>query len=673
MASAKRSAAAIAKAMMVAAPAASKASKAAKATKTTAAKTTAAKPTAAKSSDGVAALEAAFAKNDGEAALLAALAWWREQRAPALADLIDAISERVSAAPIMDDTAWHKVVAAKDPRDLGALLPGVTGLAVSYLPTAAEYLSKFPDDPRLAAAIGRWAIDPPTTSTSGYPFWVKMLATVERLGDTRVVAAFAERRKLPMEPSKAFRRATKPSKFWPKFYAALEKASGKLAGRAAAIDAKPLERLRKQISRLSPVGPRAAAVTAAAAPKAPGTALRDVLAHLAADRVQAAIDAMLDAWRANRVPALADTIDRATRLLPTYDLPFATSEKLVHGPWTAAFERDPIAAMPQLLQNILPGGAKLSELRLAQLATLPDDPRLALRLAELSAFREPSPQRTQYWKALFELILRIQDVRTCAPIVAQFRNFTGTYYDHHGQAKKILGTFAQRPEGFFPRWPPALSADELELLAKIDDKLDALLAKHPSRTLVAAIADNWDDDGPKSVYADWLQERGHPRGELIVRALEQPRAAADPVRDKALWGTPYLHGVFEDVQGTSSWERTHPSVGSCLQRNLHVQTWAGTLTWRALADFPLLAIVETIAFQATILQEPTPEDIARVLAAARSLASLDSVPYHTIYTEDENGLAVKLAPLAAKLGFAMERTTNGEIETARFVRGRRQR
>jgi uncharacterized protein (TIGR02996 family) len=41
--------------------------------------------------------------------------------------------------------------------------------------------------------------------------------------------------------------------------------------------------------------------------------------------------------------------------------------------------------------------------------------------------------------------------------------------------------------------------------------------------LLVAIAESPDEDGPRLVYADWLTERGDPRGELISLEVEQAR------------------------------------------------------------------------------------------------------------------------------------------------------
>ncbi|MGN6104638.1 MAG: TIGR02996 domain-containing protein [Kofleriaceae bacterium] len=54
------------------------------------------------------------------------------------------------------------------------------------------------------------------------------------------------------------------------------------------------------------------------------------------------------------------------------------------------------------------------------------------------------------------------------------------------------------------------------------------------RELVAAIANAPDDDAPRSVYADWLMERGDPLGELIAVqcALARADATDEPLADE---------------------------------------------------------------------------------------------------------------------------------------------
>src|SRR5215216_3334791 len=54
---------------------------------------------------------------------------------------------------------------------------------------------------------------------------------------------------------------------------------------------------------------------------------------------------------------------------------------------------------------------------------------------------------------------------------------------------------------------------------------------HPAdAAFLAAIRDRPDDDLPRLVYADYLDERGDPRGEFIRLQVERPTLAADDPR-----------------------------------------------------------------------------------------------------------------------------------------------
>src|SRR6187399_705447 len=44
-------------------------------------------------------------------------------------------------------------------------------------------------------------------------------------------------------------------------------------------------------------------------------------------------------------------------------------------------------------------------------------------------------------------------------------------------------------------------------------------------SLLQAVLDSPEEDGPRLVYADWLNERGDPRGEFILLQCELARSA----------------------------------------------------------------------------------------------------------------------------------------------------
>src|SRR5207249_956021 len=49
------------------------------------------------------------------------------------------------------------------------------------------------------------------------------------------------------------------------------------------------------------------------------------------------------------------------------------------------------------------------------------------------------------------------------------------------------------------------------------------------------ILEHPDDDTPRLVYADWLMERGEPRGEFIRIQVERARLERDDPRWEPLW------------------------------------------------------------------------------------------------------------------------------------------
>lgn len=453
---------------------------------------------------------AALQAKDSAGALAATLAWWRASRAPEVADLLDAISDKVSGPPETDQGNWAKLARTVDPVVLGRLLAGVSELPTSFLPAGSEMLAAFAPDPRLATAMSKWIFEPPTTSSSTHAFWTKNLDTVAKTGDARHVAAFKKRLK----------KADGTSQFWPKLFGGIEKLLKKLADVPAAASA-PTAKLLAAAQKLPPIDERrASGIVAArvaaktpAAPKLEGPLLDQAAQHLAAGRVEAAIDAMATHWREHRAPEVADLVDRANTLLPTWNVPLARSEKELHAAWEAAFQ-NPSATMPQLLDNLGIGTVKEMEVRLVDLANLPDDPRIATRFAELASSMM-SPERAQVWKSLWSLLARHRDIRSVKPLLTEFSNFTSKYWYHHQHGKRLYGPFAFNP-GEFP-----LPQGDAPRVAALEKAIAAAekTTRAKERELIAAIVASPDDDAPRAVYADWLLEQGHPRGELINTAL----------------------------------------------------------------------------------------------------------------------------------------------------------
>src|SRR5262249_60458262 len=70
-----------------------------------------------------------------------------------------------------------------------------------------------------------------------------------------------------------------------------------------------------------------------------------------------------------------------------------------------------------------------------------------------------------------------------------------------------------------------------------------------------AIRDSRDDDAPRLAYADWLEERGDPRGEFIRVQCELARISADDPRRPALGARE--RGVL--AEHGAAWARPRPA------------------------------------------------------------------------------------------------------------------
>jgi len=91
-------------------------------------------------------------------------------------------------------------------------------------------------------------------------------------------------------------------------------------------------------------------------------------------------------------------------------------------------------------------------------------------------------------------------------------------------AQKVVAALEKK----FPKGVPALTADEKRLLGGVDEGADR------DAELLAAIWSSANDDGPRLVYADFLQERGDPRGEFIMLQCERALDAAKRARMREL-------------------------------------------------------------------------------------------------------------------------------------------
>lgn len=322
-----------------------------------------------------------------------------------------------------------------------------------------------------------------------------------------------------------------------------------------------------------------------------GPPLERALAHATRGDLAAVIGEVLEVWRETRAVELADLIDRASRLLPTYDRPLSIDrcdDTAIEKAWQQAFTKHPVAAMPQLLQYSSTGAETHFAKRWACLASLPDDPRISRRVAACLAssisdltleILERGREATSW--AAAKLIARDIEV-----IIDEGNDDPYSAWETENLARSQKFAFArERPAGKLPNTAaPLVAAIEREL-----ERLEAPVRAEAA--LIDAIADDWKDDEPRSIYADWLIERGHPRGEYLALLLrgEKRQTPAQRRRFAMLSDVPMLYGVLDEV---AVMRRRVRDRG--IDRSLDVYWSTTPLLWQALGHSALIRALTKI-------------------------------------------------------------------------------
>lgn len=150
--------------------------------------------------------ERAITRRDSGEALGLVLEAWRSCRAPALAELIDQLSEQVAPPPDLRPTTPKRQVhrrwlhharqlvvpAGQPPRpqpaDVGVLLATVTRGSFEEVMERLEAIGSWPADPRVAMCLARMVEAPAfSANATRERLWAPLLHTLGGLGDVRVV------------------------------------------------------------------------------------------------------------------------------------------------------------------------------------------------------------------------------------------------------------------------------------------------------------------------------------------------------------------------------------------------------------------------------------------------------------------------------------------------------
>jgi uncharacterized protein (TIGR02996 family) len=251
---------------------------------------------------------------------------------------------------------------------------------------------------------------------------------------------------------------------------------------------------------------------------------------MATENWGAALDVLLAGWLARRAPRIADVIDRVSSRLPHEPVRGKTVKARTESWLALAGRRSPrdvgsilATPWPKKWQDCVP--------LVEALGGYPDDPRIAVALASIvQATPTDSWASIAFYRPLLALIGRIRDPRTKPMLAADLAKAKTRFWDQR-QRPVVQSTHDALDEA------PMLESLEEAALARLEAFFASEVKAEQSSEkneadFLAAIYAAPDDDTPRAVYADWLTERGDPRGEFIT--LQLSRSEATRKRENAL-------------------------------------------------------------------------------------------------------------------------------------------
>ena len=242
--------------------------------------------------------------------------------------------------------------------------------------------------------------------------------------------------------------------------------------------------------------------------------------------------ALLEAWADNPHPAIAELVDAVVRRALETREPKKLAATLAdrHAQWLVISRaRDPLD-LDWLIASLVPSRVEQARERLTELDAWPDDPRIVIGLLGLCRTK-PLVTHRPLWTQIFRAIRR-RLAPHAMPVVTELAAISPvTSFDQYLRAKlaRLISSHVARVA------PPDAS-----VVARIASSLDLGHERASRRTAADLFREVWAapaDDGPRQVLADWLTERGDPRGELVALQLARVAGRVDAAamrRERAL-------------------------------------------------------------------------------------------------------------------------------------------
>ncbi|MEO8699864.1 MAG: TIGR02996 domain-containing protein [Kofleriaceae bacterium] len=240
------------------------------------------------------------------------------------------------------------------------------------------------------------------------------------------------------------------------------------------------------------------------------------LVAIRANKLADALPLLLGAWRDQPSEKLAEVIAMVSVRTRVEAPRLRGKTAAALAAWMALAKKPGPANLPALLDSIADAASGEGIKRLAAIAKAMPDPRIddaLVTLMETVPYRATSTR--PFWNTLFPLAERITDPRQLSRIERA---------EAAGVAQTMGDWLRVRYAKLVAELAPRLGVPHAE--SPILDELAGLLGPRKLSVgtqnvtaLLQAVYDAPDDDAPRLVYADALQERDDPRGELVAIQL----------------------------------------------------------------------------------------------------------------------------------------------------------
>jgi uncharacterized protein (TIGR02996 family) len=262
-----------------------------------------------------------------------------------------------------------------------------------------------------------------------------------------------------------------------------------------------------------------------------------IVAHLASARALLlkggrdpdALAVLLEAWRAHPHPDIARAIDLVSYRIEEAQDPIADSPAA----WAAVESSRHPEDFGRLAARIATRKDWESRTRLHKLLEWPEDPRLNALIVRL--LREVACTVEDSWRTLFQRLEGVSDPTVLEPLRRLPEHWKQILHDDHYRLwlPEQLGARLPALEQRLGAGPAELTPEERAACAALAPLLDPIAkAAKQGGELLDAIFDNPEDDGARLVYADWLLERGDPRGEFIHIQYKRRDHGLSPAEEK---------------------------------------------------------------------------------------------------------------------------------------------